>query len=62
MLPLGGLLISVFAAWIMTRESSRGELGLANGMGYTLWRALVRYVTPVAIGLILLNKTGILTP
>ncbi|WP_158675240.1 SLC5/6 family protein [Thiohalobacter thiocyanaticus] len=32
MLPLGGLLISVFAAWIMTRESSRGELGLPNGM------------------------------
>lgn len=62
MLPLGGLLISVFAAWIMTRESSRGELGLPNGLGYTLWRVLVRYVTPVAIGLILLNKTGILTP
>ena len=60
MLPLGGLLIAVFAAWKMARETSRGELGLSDGFGYALWRFLVRYITPVAVGLVFLNVTGIL--
>ncbi len=60
MLPLGGLLIAVFSVWMMSREASRSELGLTEGIGYTLWRTLVRYVTPVAIVLIFLNKTGLI--
>jgi len=60
MLPLGGVLIAIFAAWKMSKEASRGELGLRDGIGYALWRFLVRYITPVAIGLVLLNVTGIL--
>lgn len=60
MLPLGGLLIAIFSVWVMSREASRSELGLSEGMGYFLWRILVRYVTPVAIVLIFLNKTGII--
>ena len=60
MLPLGGLLIAVFSVWMMSREASRSELGLTEGVGYTLWRTLVRYVTPVAIVLIFLNKTGLI--
>ncbi len=59
MLPLGGLLIAVFAAWLMSEKSTREELAL-DGAGYWLWRMLVRYVTPLAIGLVLLNVTGLL--
>lgn len=61
MLPLGGLLISVFAVWRMSEESSRGELDLPEGMGYRSWRFLVRYVAPVAIFLVFLQVTGILS-
>lgn len=61
MLPLGGLLIAIFAVWKMSREASRGELGLSDGVGYATWRFLVRYITPVAIGLVFLNVTGILS-
>ncbi|WJW76448.1 sodium-dependent transporter [Thiohalobacter sp. IOR34] len=60
MLPIGGLLIAIFAAWMMSREASRAELGLADGLGFGLWRFLVRYVTPFAILLIFLNKIGVL--
>ncbi|HKK14127.1 MAG TPA: sodium-dependent transporter [Gammaproteobacteria bacterium] len=60
MLPLGGLLISVFAAWMMARSASSEELGMGRGLRYHLWRILVRYVTPVAIVLVFLNVTGIL--
>jgi len=61
MLPLGGLLIAIFAVWKMSREATRGELGLSDGVGYATWRFLVKYITPVAIGLVFLNVTGILS-
>ncbi len=60
MLPLGGLLIALFAAWVMSRDASRSELGLPEGMGYATWRVLVRYFTPVAVLLVLFNQTGLI--
>ncbi|MGA7799256.1 MAG: sodium-dependent transporter [Gammaproteobacteria bacterium] len=60
MLPLGGLLIAVFAAWRMPRQASSDELGMGDGIRYRIWRALVRYLAPVAIILVFLNVTGIL--
>lgn len=60
MLPLGGLLIAVFAVWMMPAEVSRDELGLRDGFGYRLWRFMVRYIVPVAIALVFLNVTGLL--
>jgi NSS family neurotransmitter:Na+ symporter len=59
MLPLGGLLISVFAGWVMCRNSSADELGGAGAI-YKLWRVLVRFVVPVAILLVFLKSSGLL--
>ncbi|WP_303909314.1 sodium-dependent transporter [Thiohalomonas denitrificans] len=59
MLPLGGLLMAVFAAWVMSRESSQDELHL-SGSTYRTWRVLARYVAPVAVAVILLTAIGIL--
>ena len=53
MLPLGGLLIVVFAAWIMAKKSSRDELNTSD-IVYGLWRFTGRYITPVGIILIFL--------
>ncbi len=50
MLPLGALLMAVFAGWIMTRGDTEDEL--AMGSGYGLWRLLIRYVAPIGIGVI----------
>lgn len=61
MLPLGGLLIAVFSVWMMAAESSRSELGLRDGLAYRTWRFLVRYVGPVAILLVFLQMTGLLS-
>jgi NSS family neurotransmitter:Na+ symporter len=60
MLPLGGLLIAVFAAWQMKRESSVDELAMGDGFFYRLWRILVRYITPVAVVIVFLNAIGII--
>ncbi|MEO0998720.1 MAG: sodium-dependent transporter, partial [Pseudomonadota bacterium] len=59
MLPLGGLLITVFAAWVMCRNSSADELG-GYGRTYQVWRFLARFVAPVAVLAIFLNAVGIL--
>jgi NSS family neurotransmitter:Na+ symporter len=59
MLPLGGLLIAIFAAWKMSRTSSADELGMGDRFFYPLWRFLVRYITPIAVIIVFLNAIGI---
>jgi NSS family neurotransmitter:Na+ symporter len=59
MLPLGGLLIVVFAGWVMCRNSTADELGGA-GLIYKLWRVLARYVAPVGILFVFLKAVGLL--
>ena len=59
MLPLGGLLIAIFAGWVMCRNSTAEELGGAGSM-YKAWRVLSRFVAPVGILIVLLNSSGIL--
>jgi NSS family neurotransmitter:Na+ symporter len=59
MLPLGGLLIALFAGWAMTRESSQDEFAM-QGLGYQLWRILIRYISPLAVILVFLNAIGMI--
>ena len=59
MLPLGGLLISVFAGWVMCRNSSADELGGAGSL-YTLWRVLARFVAPLGILFVFPKAVGML--
>ena len=58
LLPLGGLLIAVFAGWVMNREGSRTELSALGEGVYSLWRFLIRFVVPPVVALILI--TGLL--
>ena len=58
MLPLGGVFITVFAAWVMCRNSSAEELGGAGPM-YTAWRFLAQYVAPIGIVFVFLQAIGI---
>jgi len=60
MLPLGGLLIAIFAAWKMSRESSIDEFSMGDGLAYKLWHFLVRYVTPIAVTIVFLNAIGVI--
>ncbi len=60
LLPLGGVLIAVFAGWVLSRDASVDELDLGEGVLYGAWRALIRYLAPLAVGLVLLNAIGLL--
>ena len=54
MLPLGGLFIAIFAAWVLRRQTSEEELD-TNVVVYSVWRFLVRYVTPICVILVFLR-------
>ena len=54
MLPLGGLLITIFAGWVMSRNSTSNELG-DSGSLFKFWRLLARFVAPIGILLVLVN-------
>ncbi len=54
MLPLGGLLITVFAGWVMCRNSTADELG-GSGYMYKAWRLLARFLAPIGILIVLIN-------
>ncbi len=60
MLPLGGLLIAIFAAWLMPENISRNELSI-DSMLYRTWQILLKYVAPTAVILVFLNVLGVLT-
>lgn len=51
MMPLGALLISIFAGFVLTKKQTDEELRMHPFMN-ALWRLLVRFVVPVAIILI----------
>ncbi|MCG6870866.1 MAG: sodium-dependent transporter [Gammaproteobacteria bacterium] len=60
MLPLGGILIAVFAGWKMASAHTREELAIGNDFGYALWVTLTRFVAPALVFLIFLNLFGVL--
>ena len=53
MLPLSAFGLSLFVGWRANRQLIEAESGL-TGAGFGIWRSLVAWVAPVAVGLILL--------
>lgn len=53
-LPLGALLVAVFAGWIVPRAVMREELHNAGDGIFRFWRLMVRYVAPIAVFVTLL--------
>ncbi len=49
LIPIGGLLIAIFAGWFMSRASTIDELGIGDGKLYKLWNFLIRYLAPIAL-------------
>jgi NSS family neurotransmitter:Na+ symporter len=56
MMPIGGILISIFAAWAIKAEFSRDELFKGeNTVVYRVWQFLSRFVVPVLLALVLID-------
>lgn len=62
LLPIDGLLIALFTGWVFDKKTCRDEL-LAGTQLRWVWRPwifFVRWVSPVAILMILLQKSGVI--
>ncbi|MFZ5610344.1 MAG: sodium-dependent transporter [Pseudomonadota bacterium] len=57
-MPTGGFLLVVFAGWVVSRAAMRSELHSITDIQFALWRAMARYVCPVALILIFLSVIG----
>ncbi|MCJ7558168.1 MAG: sodium-dependent transporter [Gammaproteobacteria bacterium] len=55
MLPIAGLLILVFAGWVMPSKAMEEEITSGPSVFYTGWRFMARYVAPVAVVIVLIN-------
>ncbi len=58
LIPAGGLLIALFAGWVMSRESVAEELNMRSPLGFQCWYILIRFVSPIAIVLIFLANVS----
>jgi len=57
MLPLGGLFIALFAAWVMKEQSTRDELATYPVI-YKIWNFLASFITPLAVIVVFLKAVG----
>jgi NSS family neurotransmitter:Na+ symporter len=55
MLPLGGLLIALFAGWVLKDGILRAQLAGMPAWGFTVWRWLLRVLCPLLVLAVLLN-------
>jgi len=62
LLPLGGLGIAIFAGWVLTHGEKEAEIKhIENAFHfYDIWHVLIKYITPVALFIVLLYTTGII--
>ncbi len=59
LLPLGGLLMAIFAGYFMKKDHVQDELNLDN-RGFKLWRITNNYIAPVAIVAVFLYLFGLI--
>jgi NSS family neurotransmitter:Na+ symporter len=55
MLPLGGLMIALFASWTMSKTKMMNEVGIDNPALFNAWHFTLRFLAPVAIVAVLVN-------
>lgn len=54
LLPMGGLLIALFTGWVVSKALMRSELNEASNAFFGYWRFTIRYLAPIAVGLIII--------
>lgn len=62
LLPLGGFLIAVFTGWVLPEDIRRAEFcrGSRFASQYPIWLFFIRWVTPVAMFVVLLFSLGVI--
>lgn len=61
LLPLGGMIMSIFIGFVLDKEVSRNAIVPYIGENYyRIWLFIIRYIAPISILIIMLNELGII--
>jgi len=55
MLPLGGMLIALFTGWFLSQDIVARQLQISGGK-LIMFKVLVRFVAPIGVGLVFINR------
>jgi len=55
LLPMGGLLVALFTGWVVSRALMRKELEESSDTFFRYWRFTIRWLAPIAVGLIIIS-------
>ena len=61
LLPLGGILITIFVGWLVAKKNIDSELKIQSKLLKTIWYFSARILAPLAVILVMLNALGINT-
>lgn len=64
LLPTGGMFIALFVGWHFGRKKVKEEVaqgGTLSGTLLSIFMFLVKFIAPIAIAIVMLNKIGLLT-
>ena len=56
LLPVCGLLLALFAGWVLSRELTRRQFGARRERLFAAWRFLIRYAAPAAVAWLFLEQ------
>ena len=62
MIPIGGLLVVIFAGWVVSKNLMRKEMTTHGRYGVELFKLiypLIKFVIPVIIAVLFLNELGV---
>lgn len=60
LMPLGGLGTVLFTGWVLKEKVVRETVGIVHPGWFRVWWNLLRFGTPVAIGLVFFNLIGVI--
>ena len=60
MLPLGGLVMSIFVGYVVPRSEVEATLKPYLKGYFDVWYFYIRYIAPVALFIVILNLIGVL--
>ena len=49
LLLIGGLLTSVFIGWLVPKKTQLAALGIDDGLFFSFWKAVVKFIAPVVL-------------
>ena len=55
LLPIGGILISIYVGWVLMPSSYIDQKGIPSGNMHLIWISIVRWLAPAVIAAILIN-------